>query len=98
MRLIVRSSSWLNDTLFLLTAWNSLIGIATNPKLIVPLHTGLGMGHIVPHLPRRETEAAARAPLRRSEHDRLRRQPEQDAAGVLDRRRGHGDVLGHDAH
>ena len=59
MRLIVRSSSWLNDTLFLLTAWNSLIGMATSPKLIVPLHTGLGMGHIVPHLARRETEAAA---------------------------------------
>src|SRR4029077_4679694 len=49
--------SWLNDTLFLLTAWNSLIGMATRPKLIVPLHTGLGMGHIVPHQARRETEA-----------------------------------------
>src|SRR6478735_6296348 len=45
MRLIVRSSSWLNDTLFLLTAWNNLIGMATNPKLIVPLHTGLGIDH-----------------------------------------------------
>ena len=26
MRLIVRSSSWLNDTFFLLTAWKSLTG------------------------------------------------------------------------
>ena len=48
MRLIVRSSSWLNDTLFLLTAWNSLIGMATSPKLIVPLHTGLGIGTSLP--------------------------------------------------
>src|SRR3954462_8116313 len=43
MRLIVPSSNWLNETLFLLTAWNILMGIATSPKLIVPLHTGLGM-------------------------------------------------------
>src|SRR5215210_8810648 len=43
IRLNVRSSSWLNETLFLLTAWNILMGMATSPKLIVPLHTGLGM-------------------------------------------------------
>src|SRR4029079_19830990 len=43
IRLMVRSSSWLNETLFLLTAWNILMGMATSPKLIVPLHTGLGM-------------------------------------------------------
>src|SRR4029079_19471176 len=56
MRLIVRSSNWLNDTLFLLTAWNILMGIATSPKLIVPLHTGLGMAPVCPengHLTRR---------------------------------------------
>src|SRR5215213_7835614 len=43
MRLIVRSSSWLNDTPLWRTALNSLIGIAINPKLMVPLQTGLGM-------------------------------------------------------
>src|SRR3954454_19338353 len=46
MRLIVRSSNWLKDTLFLLTAWNILMGIATSPKLIVPLHTGLGISAV----------------------------------------------------
>src|ERR1051325_1515674 len=64
MRLIVRSSSWLNDTLFLLTAWNSLTGMATNPKLIVPLHTGLGMADILPYLGVRQT-----APRERERHD-----------------------------
>jgi hypothetical protein len=38
----------LNETLLRLTALYSFIGIATNPKLIVPLHTGLGMGNIMP--------------------------------------------------
>ena len=52
IRLIVRSSSWLNDTLFLLTAWNSLMGMATSPKLIVPLHTGLGMRTVCPEISR----------------------------------------------
>ena len=40
---MVRSSSWLNDTLLRLTALNSLMGIATSPKLIVPLQTGRGI-------------------------------------------------------
>src|SRR3954452_12238416 len=58
MRLIVRSSNWLNETLFLLTAWNILMGIATSPKLIVPLHTGLGMSPVCRengHLTRRRS-------------------------------------------
>ena len=38
-----RSSSWLNDTLWRRTALYSLIGIATKPKEIVPLHTGRAM-------------------------------------------------------
>src|SRR3954465_4646481 len=82
MRLIVRSSSWLNDTLFLLTAWNSLTGMATNPKLIVPLHTGLGIAAILPHPGGRQTALRERRPRdgRRhaSEHERARFQPEQD--------------------
>src|SRR3954453_14910833 len=103
MRLIVRSSSWLNDTPFLLTAWNSLIGMATSPKLIVPLHTGLGMGHIVPHQARQETERAVRRDRQgarrtgrpeadHSKDDGDRIEPEQHPAGILDRRRVHGDV------
>src|SRR6056297_684383 len=43
MRAMLRSSSWLNDTLWRRTAWNSLTGIATRPNEIVPLHTGRAM-------------------------------------------------------
>src|SRR5262245_36868012 len=48
MRAIVRSSSWLNETPCLRTAWKSLIGIATNPKLIVPFQTGRGISQSCP--------------------------------------------------
>ncbi len=61
MRLIERSSSWLKDTFFLLTAWNSLTGIVTSPKLIVPLQTGRGMAPFCPSSCARETRAAAPA-------------------------------------
>lgn len=44
---VFRSSSWLNDTLCLGTAWKSFTGIAINPNETVPLHTGLA---IVPAL------------------------------------------------
>src|SRR5262245_10695687 len=43
MRAIVRSSSLLNETPCLRTAWKSLIGIATRPTLIVPFQTGRGI-------------------------------------------------------
>src|SRR6056297_4306893 len=43
MRAMLRSSSWLNDTLWRRTAWNSFTGIATRPNEIVPLQTGRAM-------------------------------------------------------
>ena len=63
MRLIVRSSSWLNDTLFLLTALNSLTGMLTSPKLIVPLQIGRGMAPFFPESCARETAVAGQARL-----------------------------------
>src|SRR6056297_1390474 len=46
MRAMLRSSSWLNDTLRRRTALNSLTGIDTSPNEIVPLHTGRAMSRV----------------------------------------------------
>src|SRR3954452_21689248 len=85
MRLIVRSSNWLNETLFLLTAWNILMGIATSPKLIVPLHTGLGIPPVC-----RENGHLTRRPLtgQHGPGHEIRAERRQDRQ-VQQPRRGH---------
>src|SRR4051812_41046911 len=62
MRDIVRSSSWLNETLLRDTAWKSLTGMLTSPKLIVPFQTGRGMPIVCPFGAKSETTFASRRP------------------------------------
>ena len=91
MRAIVRSSSWLNDTLCLRTAWNSLTGIATRPKLIVPVHTGRGIPSIMPDRRRRRTSGGRTVTSGRNVGNQGRGQRETNSANQPDRTRPHED-------
>ena len=66
MRLIVRSSSWLNDTLFLLTAWKSLTGMRDQPEADRPAPDRPRHGPILPQSavtrPRQASEPDSAAP------------------------------------
>src|SRR3954466_8717071 len=84
MRAPDRSSSWLNEMLFLRTAGTSRIGMATIPKLIDPVHTGRAIEETLSNaqlLKRGRSRQSAVSQLRQA----LFRGPEQGLEGVTHR-------------